>query len=333
MVASLGQMATIVATWPLWRHRAGPPNLPVFEVLASVPWAVPLLVAAVVAMIRPRVGALAFCGLFALSVLGDQIRLQPEVVSLALLMVAPAFGAQGRTVARWHLATLWLWAGIHKALSLGWPSLGASFVADSLRAPGLRPVVAVLLPAVEIGLGLCAMSRRTWRLAAWGGLVFHLGTLVTLAVLARWGEAVWPWNLALALCAFLLFARPEPAPAAAPVRPATRAIAAALVVYPGLFYVGWGDVYLAHNLYTANLPRAVACNADGLSCGPAPGSDLIYRISVPLPPEARLFRRLFDQSCAPGTTLKLIGRATRLSDPPSVSLHPCPATEAVPPKA
>ena len=54
---------------------------------------------------------------------------------------------------------------------------------------------------------------------------------------------------------------------------------------------------------------------------------------MPLPPETRLFRRLFDQSCAPGTTLKLIGRATRLSDPPSVSLHPCPATEAVPPKA
>ena len=329
VVASLGQVATILATWPLWRQRGDPPNLPVFDVLATVPWAIPLLVAALVPLIRPRIGGQAFCVVYGLAILGDQIRLQPECVSLAILMVAPAFGAQARTVARWHLATLWLWAGIHKALSLGWPSIGASFVANSLRAPSLRPVLAVLLPAIEIGLGLCAMSRRTWRVAAWGGLAFHLATFFTLAVLARWGEAVWPWNVALALCAFLLFVRPEPAVA----RPATRAVAAALVVYPGLFYVGWGDVYLAHNLYTANLPRAAACNAAGDSCGPGPGSDLIHRISVPLPPETRLFRRLFDQSCAPGTSLKIIGRATRLSDPPSVSLHPCPATEAVPPKA
>ena len=54
-------------------------------------------------------------------------------------------------------------------------------------------------------------------------------------------------------------------------RPATRAVAVGLLVYPGLFYVGWGDPYLAHNLYTANLPRAAVCNAAGDSCGPAPG--------------------------------------------------------------
>ena len=321
-----------VATWPLWHHPAGPPNLPAIDALAWVPWAIPLLLTCATAVIRPRLGGAAFCVLLGLAVLGDQTRLQPQVFSLAILMTAPLYGPRGWTVARWHVATLWLWAGLHKALSLGWPSVGASFVANSLRVPGLRPVIAVLLPAIEIGLGLAAMRRITRPLAGYGGFVFHLGTLFTLVVLARWGASVWAWNLALALVAILLFAWPAVADARR-ADTATKAIAVGLLVYPSLFYVGLGDPYLAHNLYTANLPRAAVCSAARDACHAAPGYDTINQISVPLPAESRLFRRLFDASCVPGTTLKLVGAATRLTDPPAVSFHACPATAGVPPKA
>jgi hypothetical protein len=251
-------------------------------------------------------------------VLGDQTRLQPEVVSLALLMTAPTFGG-GLAVARWHLTTLWLWAGLHKALSLGWATGGAAAIAGYLNVPGARLAVAWLVPAVEIGLGLASAIPRAWPVVRRLAVLVHVGILLTLSPLfGGWNSAVWPWNVCLAVAAWLLFA-PVTEEAGAS---RNWAAAAVLAVYPALFYVGITDGYIAHNLYSTNAATAVVCSPDG-HC--ARGTFDTSDVNVPLPAEPRLFRQWFDEVCRDGSSIVITGPHTRLSDPPTqYHPHACP---------
>jgi hypothetical protein len=88
--AAIAQVLTILWTWNLWTERDSAPNLPVVSILSHVNWAPPLILLALLTVASPRRVAPLFCGVYALAVLGDQVRLQPEVVSLALLMTRAA---------------------------------------------------------------------------------------------------------------------------------------------------------------------------------------------------------------------------------------------------
>jgi hypothetical protein len=217
---------------------------------------------------------------------------------------------------------MWAWAGIHKALSLGWAGGGAAFIAEAHGRPGLRPAVAVAVPLVEISLGALALRRAWWPILRVAAPAMHLGILVTL-LRADWNVAVWPWNLALAGAAPLLFAGPPASVRRELVRPA----AAVLVTLPALFYVGVVDAYPAHNLYSSNTAAALVCT--GSACAPAPFGTL-DALDVPLPPEPRLYRRWFEAECRPGTVLQITGPRTRLTDPPRVERHACPAADEGP---
>lgn len=316
--AALAQLATVVLTWRLWAPRQDPPNLSLIEGFSGIHWGPPLLVLAALTVAWPKRCAVAFAATYALAVLGDQTRLQPEVISLALLMTLPALRALG--IARWHLATLWCWAGVNKALSVGWSTGGAMFIASSLGVPSLRLPIAIGVPALEIAVGLAAAFRPLWPVARWAGLGLNLAILVTLSPLfAEWNSAVWPWNLSLAVSAVLLFAPGQPPPTTS-VWP--RAAAAGLALHPALFYVGHADAYLTHNLYSSNTASAAICRADAV-CSSAP-FDTWSALNVPLPPESRLYQQWFDSVCAPGEVLVVRGPATRINDPPSVTHHPCP---------
>jgi hypothetical protein len=309
----------VLLTWDLWGPRRRPPTLPLAPALAHVEWGLILLGLALATIAIPRLAGPAFCIAFGLAVLGDQTRLQPEVVSLALLMTAPSFGEGSLAVARWHLTTLWLWAGLHKALSLGWPSGGALAIANYLHAPGVRLAVAWLLPVFEIGLGLASAVPRAWDVVRRLAVVLHLGILLTLSpVLGGWNSAVWPWNACLAAIGFILFT-----PATSKVGTSRNwAAAAILVTYPALFYVGITDGYLAHNLYSTNGATAVVCGPNGFCTGAVfDTSDL----NVPIPQEPRVFRQWFDKLCHGRTTMVITGPHTRLTDPPTLYRpHACP---------
>lgn len=316
-ISTLGLAATILITWPLWAYRDAPPTLPAVAGLAGLdlrPW---LVVATVAALLRPRIAAPALVGVLVVGVLGDQTRLQPEVLSLAFLAVV---GDRWPSLARWHLATMWLWAGAHKVLSLGWTTGGAAYIAQAHEVPGARVAVAWLVPAAEITVGVLALRRRWWPVLRWAAPALHLGILLTL-VRDGWNEAVWPWNAALAAVAPLLFVADAPRAAA----PTTRALAAGLATFPALFYLGWVDAYPAHNLYTSNTATAVVCDAGPVPRCSAALFDTFDELEVPMPPEPRLYRATFDRTCQPGSTLVVTGRATRLTDPPTVTRRACPA--------
>jgi hypothetical protein len=319
--AAAAQAVTILLTWELWGPRWTPPTMPVIESLAYADFGAILLALAVLALFRPRLASPAFCVVYGLAALADQTRLQPEFVSLAVLMTAPLYGAMGRSVARWHLTSLWLWAGLHKVLSLGWSTEAADAIAGYLHLDALRLPIAVVLPAAEIALGVMSLFPSLWRYVRIGGAAVHLGIFLSLSpMFGNYNSAVWPWNIAVAIIAVCLFTATREAPVSTPV---ARAVAAALIVYPALFYVGVVDAYLSHNLYTSNTASAEVCQGTDACSEPF---DTMAALNVPLPPEPRLYREWFELECAPGSRLVVTGIRTRITGEAGVEESTCPRT-------
>src|SRR5688572_18374841 len=107
------QAATIILTWPLWQARRAPAALPLFP-LPEVDCGPLMLASLAVAVARPRVGVALHAAVFAWAAVADQTRLQPEVVSILLLLAATLGIPAMRDLARAHLIALWLYAGLSK---------------------------------------------------------------------------------------------------------------------------------------------------------------------------------------------------------------------------
>ena len=329
VVSAVALVATYLLTWDLWQPRDAPPNLPVFAFLAflsGIGFAVVLPLAALVAIKFPQAGAVSHAVLLFVAILGDQIRLQPECVSLSILLLGAAFPRNGLALARWHLVALWIWAGLNKALSAGWPTVGVYFMVGTIGLASLSPVAMVVIPLVETGLGVLGLNPRWWPAVRVVAPAVHLQILLTLLV-AHWNTSVWPWNIAIALAAPFLFLpdqgdseRPRARHSLSnPRRPAqiVTAIGIFLVVYPAGFYVGIVDAYLAHNLYSANTRTGAICppqtSADPPRCSETSFTSTWNTLNVPLPPERRLYIAWFEKVCRPGETLRLRGIWTHLA--------------------
>lgn len=270
------QAATIGVTWGLWQAREDPPMLPALP-LPPVDLGPALLASLVLVLLRPSLGLWLHTGLVAYAMATDQTRLQPQVVSLVLLLWATAPGPGPPLVGRAHLIALWTWAGIHKLLSLWFlERIGPRLVGALVpwAPPGFLRGGGYGIAAAEIALGFLAVNPRTRRLAAGLACLFHAGIVLTLALLPRGRNvAVWPWNLALAVAGL------------------------ALLVAPAGFYVGLTDAYLAHNLYAASPPGATTASVDF----GAP----VRAFHAILPPEPRLYAQYFRLKCRPGDTLRI----------------------------
>lgn len=318
IIASLGLVSSYALTWDLWHGRTSPPNLPAIGALSSAPFGLVLLLAAAVATLAPRVGAAVHGTVLLLAMLGDQVRLQPEFISLAILLAAGAWPPKSLEIGRWHVITMWAWAGVHKVLSKGWPLGGAAFMADAAGVGELRTFVAVAVPAAEIALAMLALWPTAWRVLRIAAPVFHVGVVLVLAAV-DWNTAVWPWNLALAASAPFLFQNPaRGAPESRRIwtrSPAVLAAVIAFAVVPAGFYAGVVDAYPSHNLYSSNTAEAFVCTRSiTRSCVPAPFFSTWDDLNVPLPPEDRLFVAWFHKICRPGETLRIEGIWTRLAD-------------------
>jgi hypothetical protein len=292
--------------------------------MSSISWGWVLVVLCIATAVRPRWFGPVFVGALLLTFLGDQMRLQPGVISVAILMVAPAYGEIGRSIARWHLCSMWLWAGLNKLLSVGWAAAGggADFIAEAFGRPGSIWFVAFLVPLTEIGLGVTALWPRLWKITGVGAPLFHVGIIVTLSPLfADWNSSVWPWNAAVAIAAPFLFLKQEKG-AAFPSR-AVIAVAAVLLAFPALFYVKVMDAYPSHNLYSTNVAKAKICPRDGEKCS-TDAFDTWESLNVPMPPEPRLYRQAFDKLCEHDDELTVAGIQTWITGPPSEDKQSCP---------
>jgi len=270
----------------------------------------PLLASLALVVVAPLPGVAAHTLLLLYAVLTDQTRLQPEVVSLALLLWGTLPSPDARMFGRAHLVSLWLYAGLNKLLSPAFLHGTAQWILAGLvhaPPPWLLANVGYLLAAAEIGTGLLALAPHTRLLAGCAALALHLGILADLSPLGHdWNSAVWPWNVALALSGFALITpwREGPLTSLRQCRRATRLVVALLLLAPAGFYVGVTDAYLAHNLYTSNTASARVECPRGCRPGQQP-DDTWQAFNVPFPPEPRLFEQAFRLTCRPGDRLTL----------------------------
>jgi hypothetical protein len=311
--AVAAQAATIWITWPLWlvRHydpAAAAPQCPMLPVLPlpqfDVVW--PLLASLAVVMLAPRWGVALHGLLLVWAILLDQIRMQPECISLLILMAGSLGSPNLKLLARSHLIALWFFAGFHKLISPGFYESVIPFIA--LPAPGTvslgDQIIGVGTAILEIMLAVLAVVPRTRWLCAIVAVPFHLAIVWRLALELHWNESICPWNVALAVASVTLI-WPWRTTLLIEWRAALRPLRAAVAFVlfsPLLFYVGLLDPFLAYCLYAQNTPEASIYVPNGGT--PTIISTILdTKVNVPIPPEHRLFEAYFEQVAQPGETL------------------------------
>jgi hypothetical protein len=274
--------------------------------LPQVDTGVLVLASLAVVPVAPRLGIAVHAAALGLAIILDQTRLQPEFVSLALLMVGTLDSATAALIARTHLVTLWFYAGLHKLVSPGYyigqvPQMLRGLVGLEPPWPLVFDLVRGGLALAEIGLGIMAVVPRTRRIAAPGACALHLGILGYLALRVRGNAQLWPWNLALALSG-PYFLRTWRSSLTRDLGAAPRwagVTVAGLLVMPVGFYAGYVDAYVAHCLYCRNAPQARIVSRDGVSRHIETSTTL----NVPFPPTQRGFLAYFAREGRPGERL------------------------------
>lgn len=290
--------ATIYVTWSLWQVRETPPMLPAVP-LPRLDMGVILLVALAVVLVKPLLGTAVFSVALVYAILIDQTRLQPEFVSLALVQWGTLPDKNARFIGRAHLISMWMWAGVNKFLSPEFLSSTGPSLFNTLmpNAPDwLHANSGYLIAGAELSIGLLALFPKTRKLSALLAFGVHMNIFLILSPLGRdWNVAVWAWNIALAFAGFALIApwKESLFGMFRLCRPITCVLAAFILISPVGFYFGVMDAYLAHNLYSSNVPTASI----------TPPTWRLF--NVPFPPEHRLFEQHFRLTCSPGDTLTI----------------------------
>lgn len=305
VLAVLAQATTLWITEPLWQVRESPVHMPLVE-LPQVPFYWAMQASLIVVLLWPRRGLVLHAGLLLLSFVFDQFRTQPQFIALVALMLAMVLD-NGMILVRWFLATLWIWAGLHKLLSPDW------FTSASWNLVGgiVTDRAAYYVPFAwgvglgEIAVGLLAVFRPRW--AAVPCLMMHVGIAIFLSPLFYdHNESVIPWNLATGVIGGWIMWN---APSARPRLAWEWVWAALLLVYPAGFYIGWVDHGIASVLYSNHLPEGLITTADGTEKIRGWGD-----LKVPFPNERRLLRNYFQHAAPPGSKLHIDDQRALLPD-------------------
>lgn len=274
-VLLLASILGIIASWPLWSGSRDYPLLPVVSGFPSppAPWdqwvAGAVLLSLVLALRWYRPAILFFLAVTLFLYFGDQNRGQPWIymywlmLGLALFPESTALSA-GRVL----LSAVYLWSGIHKCNANYFRVIPDWFVSPA-AGWGWQPAAIQLChatvaaaPVVEILIGLLLWLPR-WRWIGLGAVVtVHGAALIFLGPLGHnYNWVVWPWNLAMVLLAFALFATRVPLRPAESFRALRRSksalTATALIcLLPVLNFFGCWDSYFSFSLYSADLAVA-----------------------------------------------------------------------------
>lgn len=292
-VAVACQLVTLLLSWSTWNVREDPINLPLFPV-PQFSMGILLVLSLSIVLVRPHVGVIAHAVVYAAACVLDQTRIQPQVISLIVLMAGCAH-AEGLWFARWYLVAMWLWSGLHKFLSAEWWGWGSwVFLKEcGITADDWHVYFALAVAAAEVLLGVAAIF---WpHRAAPFCVALHLGVLFSLSPLARnYNISVWPWNLATAVVGAWIL-RQE----AAKLVPVWRlGVVAALLVLPAAYYVNLLNPHLAFVLYSGNMPQAYhTSRTNVLELSGWQG------MAVPFPDSPGLFLQVFRRKAEPGDKL------------------------------
>jgi hypothetical protein len=275
-------------------------------------WVIGSLVAI---LIFPRAGVASHLLVVVLASICDQYRLQPQFLAIFLLMLA-AVSETGTQIARWFLASLWLWAGLHKMLSPHWFAHAGYWLVNSVVvnddiAWKIYWQIAMGVSLAEIATGMLAVIRPGW--AAVACLLMHTGIALIL-LLIEWNHSVVPWNLATAIIGFWIMRQIGTTKSLArQTSPLSRAgasvLIAVLMAAPAGFYWGFLDHGYSHVLYSDLLPRGLIVNRDRLVEISGWG-----RLRVPFPAERRTLRKYFELVAEDGAKMHVVDPRPALPD-------------------
>ena len=305
----LSQASTIVITWDVWQVRTSDVstiNLPWFGTPPQFDYGWLLLVSLGLTLISPKYfGFVSHLFVLSAAVATDQLRCQPQILSVVVLMAACIFPS-ARKLGVWFLIAMWLWAGIHKLLSPDWYGdvtyyllLRKQFEWGTLRLWDYHGAFAVIGAVAEVGLGVLAWYRP--KTAAPICFLTHVIIAVFL-ILVDWNFSVLPWNFCTAIVgAWLLWSFNEGARCVSlPNSKTGRLAVGVLLLSPIGFYFGMVRHSLCHVLYSANFPDAVITKADGPKI-----CEAMSALRVPFPHEPKAFIDYFGHTGKPGEKLHI----------------------------
>lgn len=272
--------------------------------------ALPLIVSSLLYAFKPCTKSWLLCvAVNWVAILMDAFRIQPETVSLIMIMGAGTGSVDGLLICTSHLGTMWFWAGLNKLLS---PTYRAS---RSYLTTGLAvgDTVHMLFPwagiVSEIGVGVLFLLpvQSAWlsKLRVVWPVANH-ALILCLLVRLRWNLAVWPWNVALIPAGYFLYNYPIQPQWKASSR-WSKVLVLALFLYPIGYFVGVSDLYLSHQLYSKMGMSATKCDLKGRCTHLAK-----YCLEVPTPNWQFLHKASFDAVCNQGDVLSFRDPRTKL---------------------
>ncbi len=223
VVVSLGLVAGIWLSWPLWHSVersypvlpfAGYPKLRTGMELGLI-----ILGGATLAAGIWRSGLLWLAVLaLGILVLGDQTRLQPWVYQYGLMLWVLGCSREspiGQEGLRIVIIAIYFWAGYHKlapSFESVWKENFAAPLLATLEGKSQESVANLYryVPYIEMATGLLLLFSKTRIVGVAMGCLMHLGILAMLGPIGPYGNStnvvIWPWNIVMILLLIFLFA-------------------------------------------------------------------------------------------------------------------------------
>lgn len=254
------------------------PSVPALDFLPAIPTpldyalfgALVLLLLLVTLRARPRIEASAFVALGVALVVFDLSRLQPWVYQYLFLMLALAAYAWREEdacatlrVCGLVVACVYFWSGVQKLNPQFFAEVVPSLLGPYLaRMPASFAHVATplawLIPLIEICAGLMLLTRRLRRVGVVLAVTTHAFVLLLFVPLRR-NNVIWPWNVAMAAVAVIIFWRDASGFRDFLPRRLLSFQTLALVLFglmPALSLFGFWGQYQSAALYSGNVTRA-----------------------------------------------------------------------------
>jgi hypothetical protein len=334
-----GLIAALLLSWKLWTSSRFYPQTPVLPFLKPAPFPVDellfaglLVLAALIAIVRkPAILISALVAVAVVLALFDQSRWQPWIYQYLFMLLALRTDRPevSLNTCRLIIICTYFWSGLQK--------LSANFAEDVfawLAEPVTRYLPAaihslvhsmgVAAPFIEAGMAVGLLFRKTRSAAVLLAIGMHAFILMGIG---PWGHnsntVVWPWNLVMIVCVWLLFWR------TADFNPADilwvkQSIVHKLVlvlfgIAPLLSFFNLWDSYLSSALYTPNknkgtlyvsdsvfgkLPEKVQDYAtdEGPNVNGIDISDWSFsELNVPPYPEIRIYKNIARTLCTYAT--------------------------------
>lgn len=343
-VALIGLLSSMLLSWPLWVRTGVVPSVPILSFLPMLPSVIEILLLATVfvtllaSVVAPNpnryLGIL--LGVLAILIAFDQLRLQPWLYQywwMLLGLVTFSWSASDkyniRRVSNYLqivVAAIYFYSGLQKVtipfFTQSFPWMVEPIVSVLPTSLQLVPVqFGLAVPFIEMAIGVGLLTKKYRQFALVGVLCMLVFVLTVLGPFGHnWNTVVWPWNIALAMMAFILFYKSE----FVPIRDLVScrygilhiAVVCVFAIAPLLSFVNLWDSYPSYSLYSGNVDRADIFVWDSVHVDDRlkivmeeTGKDY-QRINlqtlsyadrnVPMYPEARVYRAIFNDFCTGG---------------------------------